>query len=87
MGPAFDSSAFDRATEPVLRLLPLEQARELAAYEPETSLQSRVEELAAKSNEGDLTEAERSEYLGYVQANKFVAILQAQARRRLAKGQ
>jgi hypothetical protein len=85
MTPTFDSNAFDRATDPVLRILPVEQARELAAYQPETSIQARIEELAAKSNEGELTEAERAEYLGFVQANKFVAILQAQARRRLAE--
>ncbi|HEX5103637.1 MAG TPA: hypothetical protein VFV87_07505 [Pirellulaceae bacterium] len=52
--------------------------------QPESSLQERIEELAAKSSEGELTDAERAEYVGYVQANKFVAILQAQARRRLA---
>jgi hypothetical protein len=81
---SFDSNAFDRATNPVFRLLPVEQARDLASYEPETSIQARIEELAAKANEGELTETERAEYLGYVQANKFVAILQAQARKRLA---
>ena len=87
MLPAFDSSAFDRATDPVLRLLPVEQARELAEYQQESTLSSRVEELSEKSNEGALTDEERAEYLAYVQANKFVAILQAQARRRLSKGE
>jgi hypothetical protein len=86
MPPTFDSNAFDRATGPVLRLLPVEQARELAEYRSSDSLQVRVEELAAKSNQGQLTEDERAEYLGYVQANKFVAILQAQARRRVTQG-
>jgi hypothetical protein len=86
MTPTFDSNAFDRATAPVLRMLPVEQARKLAGYQPETSIQVRVEELAEKSNEGELTEAEKAEYLGYVQANKFVAILQAQVRRRLTEG-
>jgi hypothetical protein len=86
MNPTFDSSAFDRATDPVLRLLPPQQAQKLVEYQPERTLQSRVEQLAAKSNEGELTAEERAEYLGYVQANKFVAILQATARRRLAEG-
>ena len=40
----------------------------------------RIEELAAKSTEGELSEAERSEYEGYVRANKFVAILKRLAR-------
>lgn len=83
MTPTFNSNAFDRATDPVLRILDIEQARELTEYQPESTIQARVEELAAKSNEGELTEAERAEYLGYVQANRFVAILQAQARRRV----
>jgi hypothetical protein len=82
MTPTFDSHAFDRATDPVLRILDVELARELAEYRPESTIQDRVAELAARCNEGELTEAERAEYLGYVQANKFVAVLQAQARRR-----
>ena len=83
MTPTFDFHAFDRATDPVLRFLDVKQARELAEYQPESTIQDRVAELAARSNEGELTEAERAEYLGYVQANKFVAMLQAQARRRM----
>ena len=42
-------------------------------------LQARIEELAQKSTEGELTEDERAEYVGYVRANKFVAILKRQA--------
>jgi hypothetical protein len=86
MTPAFDSNAFDRATEPLLRLLPVQQARELVDYRSGGALQARVEELASKSNEGELSEEERAEYSGYVQANRFVAVLQAQARRRLTQG-
>jgi len=39
------------------------------------NLQSRIEELAQKSTEGELAEDERAEYASYVRANKFVAIL------------
>ena len=42
-------------------------------------LQARIEELARKSTEGQLTEEERAEYSGFVRANKFVAILKRQA--------
>ena len=42
-------------------------------------LQARIEELARKSTEGELTEDERAEYVGYVRANKFVAIIKRQA--------
>ena len=51
--------------------------------DPET--QARVDELARKCNEGDLTPSERSEYERYVTVGNLVAILQAKARLVLAK--
>ncbi len=86
MSPAIDMSAFDRATDPVVRIFSADQARQLAEYRSDAALQSRIEELAEKSNEGQLTDKERAEYAGYVQANKFVAMLQVQARKLLASG-
>jgi hypothetical protein len=41
--------------------------------------QARIEDLARRSTEGELTEDELAEYTGYVRANKFVAILKRQA--------
>lgn len=82
--PAFDTIAFDRGTDPILRLLTPEQVRAVAAYQGDEALRRRIDELAAKNGEGELTEAERSEYEGYVRANKFVAVLQAKARRMLS---
>ena len=49
-------------------------------FRPSPELQVRIDELAAKSTEGELADAERSEYEGYVRANKCVAVLQRQAR-------
>jgi hypothetical protein len=86
MTPTFDSAAFDRVTDPVLRLFPTQSVRDLADYRPEPSLEAEIEELARKSNEGELSAPERAKYVGYVQANKFVAILQARARRLLDQG-
>ncbi|HEV7473262.1 MAG TPA: hypothetical protein VGN90_04380 [Pyrinomonadaceae bacterium] len=57
-----------------------EKAGEVVEFRVDAELQSRIEELASKSTEGQLTAAERAEYAGYVRANKFVAILQRQAR-------
>ncbi len=48
-------------------------------FKADPELQTRIEELARKSTEGELTEDERAEYAGYVRANKFVAILRRQA--------
>jgi len=46
-----------------------------------SQLEARIEELAQKSTEGELTDDERAEYVGYVRANKFVAILKRQVQR------
>ena len=86
MASSFDTLAFDRGTDPILRFLTVEQARALVAYRGDGALRQRIEELASKSTEGDLSEAERSEYEGYVRANNFVAVLQAKARKLLAGG-
>jgi hypothetical protein len=85
--PAFDLSAFDRAIEPVVGTLTTDQARRVAEHRGDDRLQARIEQLAEKSTTGTLTSAERDEYAGYVQANKFVAILQAQARKLLERRQ
>ncbi len=57
-----------------------EKAKAVLGFRASAKLKSRIEELAAKSTEGRLTPAEKAEYVGYVRANKFVAILQRQAR-------
>lgn len=63
-----------------------EQIRSLIAYQGDEALRQRIDDLATKHTEGELTDQERAEYEGYVRANKFVAILQAKARRMLAAG-
>lgn len=82
--PPLDNAAFERATDPILQFFTPEQARALAAYRADPSLSEEIESLARKCNEGELTEAERARYEGYVRANKFVAILQAKARKLIA---
>ncbi len=64
----------------MLRIVLPEKAEAVLRFRAAPELQARVEELAGKSTEGQLTEAERAEYAGYVRANKFIAILQRQAR-------
>jgi len=77
----YDTAAFDRGTSPVIQILSPDQARQLLEYRGDDRLRQRIDELAAKNNEDQLTPAERAEYQGYVRANKFVAILQAQAQK------
>jgi len=74
-------SAFDRGVRPVMKIVLPEKAEEVVEFRADPELQARIEELARKSTKGELTEAERAEYAGYARANKFIAILQRQARK------
>ena len=84
MATSFDTAAFDRGTDGVLQLITVEQARALVAYQGEPAIRARIEELARMNTEGELSEAERAEYEGYARANRFIAILQAKARKLLS---
>jgi hypothetical protein len=74
-----ESLAFDRGVRPMLELVLPEKVDVVIGFRADPKLQARIEELARKSTEGELTEDERAEYAGYVRANKFVAILKRQA--------
>jgi hypothetical protein len=84
MSASIDNTAFERATDPILQFFTPEQARALAAYRGDPQLAKEIEQLASKSNEGELSDEERAKYEGYVRANKFIAILQAKARKLIA---
>lgn len=81
MSQVIDQTAFDRGTRSLFRLLTAEQLRQLQSLPPDAELQPRVEELASRCREGDLTLEERAEYEGYVRANNLLAVLQGMARR------
>ncbi len=84
MSATNDATAFDRATEPVLRILTRDQVSSIVNFHADEELQRRIETLSEKANEGDLSPGEEAELEGYAQANRFVAILQSRARRLLA---
>lgn len=75
-----EMTAFDRGVRPVAEMVFPDKAQLVLGFRPDAELQARIEELAAKSTEGQLTETEREEYSGYVQANKFIAVLKRLAR-------
>jgi hypothetical protein len=55
---------------------------DMAALDGEdNSLRARIEELACKCNEWELTDSERAEYEGYIHANNRIAIAQAKAKK------
>jgi hypothetical protein len=75
-----ETLAFERGVRPIMELVLPEKAVQVLRFDPDPELQARIEELANKSTEGTLTNDERSEYAGYVRANKFIAILKRQAK-------
>lgn len=82
MNPIVESTAFDRAVAPALKqAFPALHSSNVFEVAVDSNLASRIEELAAKSTEGELTEQEKAEYHGYVRANKFIATLKRQLRR------
>ena len=72
-------SAFQRGVGPLLQLLLPGKEHAVLSIAPDEALRERIEILAAKSTEGELTYEEREEYAGYVLANKFVAVLRREA--------
>jgi predicted transcriptional regulator len=84
MPTTLDMTAFDRGVRPVAQMVFPEKAQAVLGFRPAPELQQRIEELAEKSTEGRLTEAEQAEYEGYVRANKFIAVLQRLARQMIA---
>ena len=81
-----ETVAFDKAIRPVLKIVLPEKAATGHCIPCGARTPERIEALAEKSTEGELSEPERAEYEGYVRANKFVAILQRQARHLVASG-
>lgn len=84
-GHRYEGEVLEQMLEPVSRSFGIETARALASLQIGKRTQARVEKLAEKCNEGKLTPAERSEYQAYVQASTLIGILQAKARKALAK--
>jgi len=74
------TDVLDRVLEPFTRCLTPEVARRIADLSADSVTQTRVDELADKANEGNLTDQERAEYDAYRSAFHFVTILQTKAR-------
>jgi hypothetical protein len=74
-------TAFHRGVAPLLQLLLPGKEEDVMAVRPDQSLRDRIEWLATRNTEGELTEDERAEYAGYVRANTFVAVLRREAQR------
>ncbi len=85
MEHGYDTAVLDRIFEPVSRCLTPEVAFKLVQLRADLEVQARIEELAEKANEGQLSPEEYAEYETYVEAIDFIGILQAKARAILEK--
>ncbi len=84
--PEPDTSLLERLLDPISQALTPAVARKLAALRADPALQARLEELADKCTEGQLSGEGRAEYETYVRAIEFIAVLQAKARQLLSHG-
>ena len=73
----------DELLDPLVGCFSRRVAQKLVALRADEKTQQRLNELAEKANEGELTEAEHQEYDFYVQAIDLIGVLQAKARRYL----
>lgn len=57
-----------------------ETATNIIRLQPDSAKTARMEELAAKANEGRLSRDEESEYWSLIHAGKMISVLKLQAR-------
>ena len=76
-------TVLDRLLDPLSECLSEDEVRRLTSLPPDPVVEERLEVLAAKANEGLLSDEERSEYELYIQADDFMTLLLAKARVRL----
>jgi len=56
-----ETTAFERGVRPILQIVLQDKADAVVNFHPDPVLQDRIEELAAKSTEGELSATERAE--------------------------
>jgi hypothetical protein len=76
-------ASFDALFEPLSQCLDAESARRIAKFRIDPRVQARVDFLADRAKNGELTDDERAEYQAFINASDFVYILKSKARRQL----
>jgi hypothetical protein len=82
---ATQEAILDEMLEPLVEALTPESARVLSQIQAKPSIQARVDQLASKCNEGELSTEERVEYEDYVRIGNLLALIKAKAKRVLAE--
>lgn len=76
----YEANFLTRLLAPIGECMTQEMAQKMASLCADPEVQARVDELADKCTEGELTAAEQAEYESYVHAARVIGVLQAQAR-------
>lgn len=79
------TSYLDRLLEPLTEAFTREMASALLKLRVDSELEVHINELRQKANSGTLSPAEDAEYKDFVEAVDLISIIQAKARRFLAK--
>ena len=85
MSSANHSSVLERFLDPVTDCLTPEVAERIVNLRLDPGLQARLDDLAAKSSRGALSQDEQREYQEYVEGIDIVGILKAKARLSVCK--
>jgi hypothetical protein len=81
--PAHAGNFMNRVLDPLAHSLNAEAAKSILATSVEPEIQARVQVLAERANEGELTPEERDEYLSYVESADLLAIFKLKAKQHL----
>ncbi len=85
MATTVETAALDRMLDALGRCLSPESAQQVIELRADSGLQARLEVLAGKSTNGELTVDERAEYETYIRALDFITVLQSKARAALRR--
>lgn len=80
MNPTSASTVLDELLDPIARCFTSAVAQEIVALRLDPEIEKRIDTLAMKCNEGELSDQERAEYEAYVEGLDIIALLQAKAR-------
>jgi len=74
------ATGLDALLDPLSRCLDAESSRRVVELQVDPPVQERIDTLAARANEGTLSDSERSEYEALINAADFISILKLKAR-------
>ena len=79
------TSYLDRFLDPLAEVFTPKMATALLELRADSELEAHIDELRRKANDGTITPAEDAEYKDFVEAVDVISIMQAKARRFLAR--